>query len=95
MVETINKAIIKEFSIKFGNNLTKLREERNLSLTKLAEGCNTYERKIRRTEKGECGINPSTCIALAIGLDISLPELFEFEYPKNLFENFWIDSPDF
>ncbi len=89
------KTIIKEFSIKFRNNLTKLREERNISLSELAERCNTYERKIRRTEKGEYGITPSTCIALAIGLEISLPELFEFEYPKNLFENFWIDNPDF
>lgn len=59
----------------FGQRLTRLREERNLSITDLAARCGLDARHIGRIEAGEVNILVSTVFRLAKGLGISPGDL--------------------
>ena len=92
MLKTINETTKKAFLTKFGEHIKQLRQERDLNHTEFARRCYTNVRKISRTEKGEYDFKISSLIALAKGLDVSITELLEFEYPENLFETFWSEE---
>jgi len=92
MLKTVNKSTKNDFLIKFGKHIKQLRKARGLSQSELAERCRSNIKKIGRTERGEYDFKISSLIVLAKGLDLSIPELLNFEYPENLFENFWIED---
>ncbi len=89
MQKIVNECTKKVFLIKFGEHIKHLREIRKLTQAEFAKRCNTNIRKVGRTERGEYDFKISSLIVLAKGFDINITELLEFEYPENLFENFW------
>ncbi|MBL0883790.1 MAG: helix-turn-helix transcriptional regulator [Chitinophagaceae bacterium] len=65
-----------QIKIAFGEHLTKLRKERELSIHQLAQVCDLEYSHVQRIEKGKVNIALTTLAALAQGLDMSLEELF-------------------
>ena len=62
------KHIDKEAIIKFGENLRRLRESRNLSLRDVALNCNIDNGQISNIEQGKVNITLNTLLELAKGL---------------------------
>ena len=56
---------------KFGRHLTALREERKLTIPKLAAATGLLPHELRRIEAGEVNILFTTVISLSRGLEIS------------------------
>lgn len=63
---------------KFGENLQKIRNDKNLSLRELAAKCDVDDSKISKIENGKFNIALSTIIELAKGLEIDAKELMDF-----------------
>jgi putative transcriptional regulator len=66
------------FLIKLGNNIRKLREEKEMSQTQLAHNCDKDPQSIERVENGK--INPSVYYLseIAKGLGVPLKKLLDF-----------------
>jgi transcriptional regulator with XRE-family HTH domain len=62
---------------KFGQHLTGLRQQKNLSVRELASRSGLDHRQIARIEAGKVNILFSTILALARGLGITPEELLE------------------
>lgn len=62
---------------KFGQLLTKMREQRNLSVRELALLSGVDPRQLARIEAGDVNIQFTTILALARGLGITPQELLE------------------
>jgi transcriptional regulator with XRE-family HTH domain len=62
---------------KFGAHLKSLREEKELSLRKLADLADVDFSQIHRIEKGETNPSLTMLIVLAEALEISITELLE------------------
>jgi transcriptional regulator with XRE-family HTH domain len=75
MIKTNDKKALK----RFGENLRKLREQRNLSLRQLSYACNIDYSKIGKIEKGQINITFTTFLELARGLEIKLSKLLDFD----------------
>ena len=63
---------------KFGENLQKIRNNKNLSLRELAAKCDVDDSKISKIENGKFNITLSTIIELAKGLEIDPKVLMDF-----------------
>jgi len=63
---------------KFGKNLQKLREARNMSLLQVSYNCSIDESKISKIEHGKFNITLSTITELAKGLDVHPSKLLEY-----------------
>jgi DNA-binding Xre family transcriptional regulator len=72
------KSNYKELQSKFGENLKRLRQERNLSLRELAAKCDLYDGKISKIENGQYNIQLSTIFELAKGLEVQPKDLMDF-----------------
>ncbi|MNQ97855.1 anaerobic benzoate catabolism transcriptional regulator [compost metagenome] len=73
----------KEFLVKFGKELNKLRKSRGLSYRKLATLCETSDHSyISKIEKGEANITLETVLELLIALNANPKDLFDFELYK-------------
>ena len=75
-----NKLSLEEklFIRDFGMNLRALREERNLSQTKLEAIAGLSKNQVWRIENGEVNTTISNLKLLAKALDIDVSKLFEF-----------------
>lgn len=75
-----NKLSLEEklFIRDFGMNLRALREERNLSQTKLEAIAGLSKNQVWRIENGEVNTTISNLKLLAKALDIHISQLFEF-----------------
>mgnify|MGYP003881214157 CR=1 FL=1 len=62
----------------FGLQLRALREERNLSQTKLEAIAGLSKNQVWRIEKSEVNTTISNLVLLAKALDVQIKELFEF-----------------
>ncbi len=62
---------------KFGQQLTYLREQKNISIDELAIRCGLDPRQIGRIEAGEVDFPLTTIIALAAGLGVPPGELLQ------------------
>ncbi len=62
----------------FGINLRALREERNLSQTKLEAIAGLSKNQVWRIENGEVNTTISNLTLLATALDVDVSKLFEF-----------------
>ncbi|RFZ91106.1 XRE family transcriptional regulator [Mucilaginibacter conchicola] len=65
---------------KFGENLRKIREEKDFSLRELSMKCEIDDSKISKIENGKFNIQLSTIIELAKGLGVSPKELLDFDF---------------
>jgi transcriptional regulator with XRE-family HTH domain len=72
------KEINKDYFIRFGLHLKKLRKSKNLSLRRLAAKCNIEHADITRYEKGQINITMASLIELSEGLEIPLKDLMDF-----------------
>jgi len=75
-----NKLSLEEklFIRDFGMNLRALREERNLSQTKLEAIAGLSKNQVWRIENGEVNTTISNLKLLAKALDVDISQLFEF-----------------
>jgi len=75
-----NKLSLEEklFIRDFGMNLKALREERNLSQTKLEAIAGLSKNQVWRIENGEVNTTISNLKLLAKALDVDVAKLFEF-----------------
>ena len=62
----------------FGINLRALREERNLSQTKLEAIAGLSKNQVWRIENGEVNTTISNLILLAKALEVDIAQLFDF-----------------
>jgi transcriptional regulator with XRE-family HTH domain len=69
----------KELIQKFGNNLRRLREQKNLSQEELCYLANLSKNQIGKIERGEVNATISTVFALSKALQLDISELFRFE----------------
>lgn len=76
----MDKDELKIYKIKFGENLQKIREKKNLSLLKMSYNCSLDESNISKIEHGKFNITLATIIELSKGLDIHPKKLLDFEY---------------
>ncbi len=68
-----------DFLVKLGENVRKIREEKNLSQEELSFRTEISRNQIGRIERGEINTGISTLYEIATGLDIPINKLFEFE----------------
>ena len=83
---SITEIEIQLYREKFGRNLKKIRESKNLTQFDLATAMNNLmlesnieKTTISRIENGRTNITLSTAIKISIALEIELKELFDFE----------------
>jgi putative transcriptional regulator len=63
-----------------GNRIRLLRTARGLSQLDLGVMMDNYAEQISWIERGKFNVTIGTLVAIAAGLEISLKELFDFEY---------------
>lgn len=63
--------------LKFANHLTKIREERGLSIRQLAAETGLEYSQLQRIEKGKVNLAFTTLVKIAEGLDLELSELLK------------------
>lgn len=85
----INQEAINSFLKQFGENVRRIRIEKNMSITELANKCNASPRKISRTEKGEYNFKISSMLVIANGLEVELIELLDFPEAEKLKDSIW------
>lgn len=66
-----------DIRLKFGKQIKKLREERNLSQEALAYECNLDRTYLPGIEKGERNVSLLVIEKLAKGLNVEVKQLFE------------------
>lgn len=88
--EHINKKAISRFLKAFGENVSKIRLEKNMTVTELANKCNASSKKISRTEKGEYDFKISSMMVIAKGLDVSLLRLLDFPESETIKDQIWL-----
>ena len=76
----MNTNEVELLKIKFGENLRKIREGKNLSLLKLSYNCSLDESNISKIEHGKFDIRLSTIFELANGLEVNQKRLLDFEF---------------
>lgn len=68
---------------RFATHLTKLRQEKGLSIHQLAAAAGLEYSQIQRIEKGKVNFAFTTLVALAQGLDVDLHVLLnEYKIPR-------------
>ncbi|RUT68492.1 XRE family transcriptional regulator [Flavobacterium cupreum] len=76
----ISDDVKREFLVRFGKRLNKIRKSKGLSYRKLATLCETIDHSyISKIEKGEANITLETILELLIALGASPRDLFDFE----------------
>lgn len=68
----------------FGENVRKLRESRNLSQEELYDLAGLSKNQIGNIERGEVNTTISSAYAISKALNISISDLFSFEYREVL-----------
>jgi transcriptional regulator with XRE-family HTH domain len=68
-----------EYLKKFGENLKKVREKKNLSQEALASDADLSSSQISRIERGIISTSLSQIVSIAKALDIKPRELFKFD----------------
>ena len=68
----------------FGARVKELRKMRGFTQEELAEMIDLNPRQLARLEKGENFSSAETLAKLAVGLDITLSDLFDFEWNQEV-----------
>ena len=70
--------------MRFASHLTRLRQEKGLSIRQLAATSGLEYSQVQRIEKGKVNLAFTTLVALAQGLELDLHELLEeYKIPKS------------
>ncbi|HEX7905427.1 MAG TPA: helix-turn-helix transcriptional regulator [Chitinophagaceae bacterium] len=64
---------------KFGENLQRIRKERNMSLLQVSYNCSLLNGRISEIEHGKHNIRLATILELAKGLEIEPSRLLDFK----------------
>ena len=72
-----------EFLIALGNRIKEIRKSQNLTQMELAIKIENHDEQIGRIEWAEVNVSASMLYLISKGLEISLPELFDFEVEEN------------
>lgn len=75
----MNKAVDRKALRKFGQRLSSLRKQKNLSLRELSYACNVDNSKISKIEKGLVNITFNTIVQLAEALEVKVSELMDID----------------
>lgn len=75
----MSKAVDRKALRKFGQRLSSLRKQKNLSLRELSYACNVDNSKISKIEKGLVNITFNTIIQLAEALEVKVSELMDID----------------
>jgi len=76
VIKTRNISYLKAF----GENIRKLREQRNLSQEVLCDLAELSKNQIGNIERGEVNTTISTAYAIAKALNLEVSELFQFPF---------------
>jgi transcriptional regulator with XRE-family HTH domain len=68
-----------EIQVKLGNRIIFLREKKEIKQYVLAEKIGIEDSALRRIERGKANCTLHTLYKISIALEISLPELLEFD----------------
>ena len=63
---------------KFGENLRKIRNEKDFSLREMSYACSIDNSKIAKIEKGQINITLTTLLQLAVALDVHPSSLLDY-----------------
>jgi transcriptional regulator with XRE-family HTH domain len=74
----VKKSINKDFIIRFGINLRKIRESKNMTMQTLAYTINVEYSQISRIERGLINTSIGVVYEIAQALEIDVKELFDF-----------------
>jgi len=75
MIKASDKKALK----KFGENLQKLRKQRELSLREMSYACSIDNSKIAKIEKGRVNITFTTLLQLAGALEVHPSDLLSYD----------------
>ncbi len=70
----------KKFLLALGKHLRSIRESKGISQAQLSYTADVSFNQIGRIERGEVNVTASTLFAISKALEISLTEVFSFEY---------------
>lgn len=88
-MKQLNEKIKNEFLVEFGLNVRKIREQKNLTQTELANRINGDAKKISRIELGRYNFKISTLLIIAEALDVDVSELFNISNIDYLKQNIY------
>ena len=77
----MTKKEIEALKKKFGENLQKIRQSKELSLLQLSYNCTIDESNISKIEHGKFNITLSTIVELSMGLEVHPKKLLDFAIP--------------
>ncbi len=75
----MKKEIKRDFLLRFGEQLQKVRESRGLSQRELALNCSVDHSNLSKIERGEKNITLLTVLDLASALEVKPRKLLDFE----------------
>lgn len=75
----MTKSRNQEFINAFGKNLRRLRKEKGLTMTELANLCDIEYRQISDIELGKISTSLATIYLLTVALEVSPKDLFDFQ----------------
>lgn len=85
----LNEKIKEEFLIEFGENIRKIRKQKNLTQTDLALRINGDVKKISRIERGMYNFGIASVLILAQALEINVCKLFEIDNIEFFQKQIW------
>lgn len=75
-METLDKTV---FLVKLGDNIKKIRQEKNINQAELARRCEKDRQAIERIENGKVNPTAYSLYQIAKGLEVNLNRLTDFE----------------
>jgi len=75
MIKPADKKVLK----KFGENLRKLRKQKEMSLRQMSYACSIDNSKIAKIEKGRINVTFTTLLQLALALEVHPSSLLNYE----------------
>lgn len=73
---------------KFGKNIKLYRKLKGLTQEHLAEMISVNQRQLARIESGESFVTAETLEKLCVYLEVSVKDIFNFDFPENESENY-------
>ncbi len=75
-METLDKTV---FLVRLGDNIKKIRQEKNINQAELARRCEKDRQAIERIENGKVNPTAYSLYQIAEGLEVNLNRLTDFE----------------
>jgi transcriptional regulator with XRE-family HTH domain len=82
-IVVVNYKVNDQYCKAFGMHIRKLREERGIGMREFARQLDVEYTQIYRIEHGLINTTISMVLAIAEGLDVPVPALFDFQFISN------------